>query len=112
MPEAERSWWEARWEIKQATCPKCQRPRELCTDPDSTWYPQRSICYATREREAAEAKYAALHEKRPYHDGTYESWAEKRTDDHPYHYSDGVTIWVAEQDVNPDDKFLDPPDIS
>ncbi|WP_228941846.1 hypothetical protein [Nocardioides sp. Leaf374] len=55
------------------------------------------------ERAAALAKYQRLHEDRPYHDGTFTRWAEKRSDRFPYHHSDGVTVWVADQDYAPDD---------
>ncbi|MDF9716032.1 hypothetical protein [Nocardioides sp. ChNu-99] len=75
------------------------------------WFAQRTICYATREREATEALYAQLHKDAPYHDGTEESWAKDRSPDHPFHYSDGVTIWIADEDVNPDDRFLTPPGV-
>lgn len=54
----------------------------------------------------AEALYAQLHEGAPFHDGTFKSWAQKRSRTHPYHFSDGVTIWVAEEDLTPDDDFL------
>lgn len=47
-----------------------------------------------------------MHEKMPFHDGTYQAWAEKRSRLFPYHYDDGVTIVVTAEDVNPDDDFL------
>lgn len=49
--------------------------------------------------------YDALHEKRPFHDGTFSSWAEKASEEHPYHYRDGIEIMALETDVNPDDLF-------
>jgi hypothetical protein len=57
------------------------------------------------EREAAKGLYAGLHEKQPFHDGTFTRWAEKRSPAFPYHYLDGVTVWVAAVDHNPDDGF-------
>lgn len=78
----------------------------MCGDPERLWFPQRAICYATRERESAWARYRALHEKAPWHDGTESSWSEKQDVDHPYHFDHGVTVWVASQDVNPSDDFL------
>ncbi len=51
-----------------------------------------------------------MHEKRPFHDGTFPTdpaaWAEKATREHPYHYRDGVSIYVAAEDLDPDDDFL------
>lgn len=58
------------------------------------------------EREGAARKYARLHEKAPFHDGTFTDWAEKASSAHPYHFMDGVTIYVAPVDVNPHDHFL------
>lgn len=52
------------------------------------------------ETEAAQAKFARLHEKRPWHDGTFTDWAEKPSADHPYHYSYGTRIWVSETDFS------------
>lgn len=62
------------------------------------------------EKAAADARYAELHEKRAYHDGTFprdlSDWAEKRSAETPYHYLDGVTISVAPVDLAPHDHFL------
>lgn len=58
------------------------------------------------EQEAAERKYAALHEARPWHDGRFQNWTTERTAGTPYHFSDGVTISVADVDLNPTDYFL------
>lgn len=62
--------------------------------------------------EADNARYDAMHEAQPYHngvirpDGTFESTSAKRTPQHPYHYKAGVTIREAETDENPHDHFL------
>lgn len=58
------------------------------------------------DQAAADRKWAALHEKEPWHNGTFDDWAEDRSDSHPYHYSDGVRVWVDKTDWNPDDQFL------
>ncbi len=58
------------------------------------------------EREAANAKWQALHDVRQWHDGSWTSWAETRSAEHPYHRDHGVTIGVAETDLRPDDRFL------
>lgn len=52
-----------------------------------------------------------LHEALPYHDGQYRNWGKERTASTPYRYDDGVTIWVANYDVDPDDKFLTPEEV-
>ncbi len=58
------------------------------------------------DRAAANAKYDRLHEKTPFHDGTFEHWAKERSVSHPYSHRDGVTIWLADTDLSPDDHFL------
>lgn len=87
-------------------CSQCGGDRADCSDPEKMWYPQRAICHLTRERMAAERRYAELHKDRPYHDGTERSWAKEASRTHPYHFNDGVHVWVAVEDVNPDDQFL------
>lgn len=90
----------------------CQHggPAEECGDPHRNWYPQRTICYATMEAAAANWAYDKLHEERPFHDGTFptdlNAWSDTRSSSHPYDFRDGVTIWVAAQDLSPDDDFL------
>ena len=51
----------------------CGNLREVCGDPDRAgeWLPQRHICYAAMTQGAADRKYAALHDKLPYHDGRF-----------------------------------------
>lgn len=79
----------------------------MCGDPHRAWYPQRTICYSSMVRESAQRRYEELHKARPYHNGTFEHWSEKPDRDHPFHYSEGVTIWASEHDLTPDDDFLD-----
>ncbi len=64
------------------------------------------VCHVTMQLAGANALYNDLHEAAPYHDGTFKSWSKERTEAHPFHYRDGVRIWMAETDVNPDDDFL------
>lgn len=54
---------------------------------------------------AAERLYDGLHEKRPYHDGSFQRWAEKPSEGYPFHYRDGITIVLLDHDANPGDKF-------
>lgn len=55
---------------------------------------------------AARRKYDDLHQDRPFHDGTFTSWAKEADRDHPFRYDDGVTVWVSSEDLTPDDDFL------
>ena len=57
------------------------------------------------ENEAANWRYDELYGGK-FHDGTFKNWSEKRSASHPYSHRDGVTIWVAPEDLDPDDKFL------
>lgn len=56
--------------------------------------------------EAARRRYEQLHEDKPFHDGTFRLWSEKWSRLTPFHYSDGVTIWLSRDDLTPDDDFL------
>lgn len=56
---------------------------------------------------AANARYDQLHEAKPYHDGTFNLWSKDRSPLFPFHYRDGVTIWVSPDDLTPEDDFLD-----
>jgi hypothetical protein len=87
-------------------CPQCGKPLTECGDPQAVWYPQRAVCYASMQQADVEARYAALHEAAPYHDGTFTSWATDRSVEHPFHYRDGVRLWLADEDYTPDDDFL------
>lgn len=58
------------------------------------------------ELAAAERKWAALHEDMPFHNGDFTSWAKERSDSHPCHYNDGVRIWVADVDYDPEGTWL------
>lgn len=57
------------------------------------------------EQAAAEWRYDELYSDK-FHDGTFKNWSEKRSRKYPYGHRDGVSIWVAPADVNPDDDFL------
>lgn len=101
----ERDYWIAEYERKRLECP-CGRPVAECSDPNRKWYPFRTICYATMEREAAAAALADLRgDTANYHDGTFADWAPKRSDEHPYPAGAGESIGVADRDLAPHDHF-------
>lgn len=64
------------------------------------------------EQRAADALYAKVHEREPYHDGSFTSWSKDRSLDHPYHFNDGVSIGVTDYDIAPHDKFTTERDAS
>lgn len=105
MPESERSYWIADWQITRDQCPDCGRPVEECSDPERRWFPFRRVCYVTMERKAALHAYEALHEAAPFHDGRFSDWAKKRGPDHPYHATEGVSIGASDRDLAPHDEF-------
>lgn len=74
-----------------AVCPSCGNLRSVCGDPETAWYPQRAVCYATAAREVT------LRRLRAKHDGT------PGADLHPL---DGMAVWVSEHDLTPDDDFV------
>jgi hypothetical protein len=73
------------------------------------WYPQRDVCPAAMQLAAANRRYDAIHKNKPYHDGRFLTWADKPSALTPFHHRDGVRLYVARYDVNPDDQFLTPP---
>lgn len=58
------------------------------------------------ENAAASWRYQHIHEDEPFHDGTFTHWSATRSVDTPYHFGDGVSVWVSPQDLTPDDDFL------
>jgi hypothetical protein len=58
------------------------------------------------EREAANARWSRLHDDRPWHDGTFQKWAENPSEGFPYHRDHGLVIGVADTDLRPHDLFL------
>lgn len=100
--------WVARWEINRETCGQCGKPLSECRDAKKHWYPQLTVCYATREREAALARFGRLHHDKPWHDGTFTRWAEKPDKAHPYRFDMGVTVFVSGSDLGLGGDFLSP----
>lgn len=64
------------------------------------------VCYADMELAAAERRYEKLHEDEPWHNGLETSWAKEWSLEHPYHFRDGKTFWVADVDVDPKATWL------
>lgn len=95
----------AEWKREREIHKACGFPFAVCGNPESRFHPYRRVDYAQMEQAAAQAAYADLHENEPYHDGSFKHWAKDRSSSHPYHYSDGVSIDVAEADVAPWDEF-------
>lgn len=108
MPPIDQELLLADWELDRTRHGECGHQIDECSDPERTFYPQRYICYASMEKQAAAARYQELHEDRPYHDGSFSSWSDRRTREHPYRFDEGVSIGVALVDHNPDDDFLTP----
>lgn len=57
------------------------------------------------EREAANARYARLHDDRKWHDGSFTQWAKEPSREFPYRFDFGVTVGVADTDLRPHDLF-------
>lgn len=54
----------------------------------------------------ADRLYDDLHKDRPWHDGKERIWSKEFSKLTPWHYRDGVMLYLAETDENPDDDFL------
>lgn len=99
----------ADWVREQDTCQKCGRPMSVCSDPNLTFYPQRTVCYADMATSWVRWKYDQLHGSEThaqFHDGTFKAWSKHRSDAFPYAADDGISLWVATEDLTPDDDFL------
>lgn len=94
--------------LELTKCPDCGRDREQCRDAERAWYPQREVCYAKAAESAANRRYDEMHEAEPFHDGTFTRWAKDPSDEFPFHYRDGVTVYVTAEDLTPDDDFIVP----
>lgn len=78
---------------------------EECADRERLRYPYRTVCNNTMLRLGAEWMYEKLHEDAPFHDGSFAEWSKVRSERHPYHFKDGVTVGVADEDIASWDKF-------
>ena len=61
-----------------------------------------SVCWPTAQLKAAQELYAARHEDKPFHDGSFGKiggWAEKRSRAYPFRYDDGVSFWMSPVDL-------------
>lgn len=96
----------ARYERERETCKFHGGPIEECGDDQRDWYPQRVICWPSAQLEATKRRYQMLHEKKPYHDGTFKRWVEDASLDYPFHAFDGVSFWLSPVDIPDDDDWL------
>lgn len=96
----------AKWEQDNDRCPVHGGSFMECPDDQRDWFPQRRVCWPSAQLAAANRLYDKRHEDEPYHDGSETIWTEKPTRLTPFHFRDGVTIYLAETDENPDDDFL------
>lgn len=62
-------------------------------------------------REALNWRYDDLHEGL-FHDGTLTRWSDKRSVDFPNAARDGVTLWVAQMDLDPKRSWLSKPPLA
>lgn len=85
--------WQALLEYEDALCPVCKRLRIICEDPEQAWYPQRHTCWATAATDAVSRRWKEKHK-------------DAKPDSNGVLPTDGVHIWVSEDDLTPDDDFL------
>ncbi|WP_436702414.1 hypothetical protein [Nocardioides sp. BYT-33-1] len=58
------------------------------------------------QQAAVVAMYEDLHKDRPFHDGLFRIWMKERSAMTPFHYAEGVSIWLSREDLTPDDDWL------
>lgn len=95
----ERESWHELWVYEKSLCPHCGNLRAVCSDPGGEdgrgFYPQRTICYASRAQTAAQRAFAARHDKAA-EPSKVTGWLTP---------SDGWTVWASTEDLTPDDDF-------
>lgn len=74
-------------------CSSCGNLKSVCSQPGLRLYPQREECYVTAAQELVMRR---LHKKYAREPGT-----------DSLHALDGVSVWMAEADLRPDDPFFD-----
>lgn len=74
-------------------CPSCGNLKSFCSEPGLALYPQREECFVTATRELAIRRARAKNKHEP---GTL-----------ALHPLDGLSVWVSDVDLNPDDEFFD-----
>ena len=72
-------------------CTQCGSLRSVCSEP-AALYPQRTVCYVT-------ATALAVDRRTRDHHGEPD-----RKSVHP-HYTDGMSVWMSNHDLTPDDDF-------
>jgi len=82
--------------------------RSECPDDERDWFPQLAVCWPAAQLEAAKAFYADLHAEAPFHDGSFKRWATERSRAFPFHFTDGVSIWLSPVELSPGEDFLNP----
>lgn len=74
-------------------CPSCGNLRSECSDPERQWFPQRTMCYASASLEVVRRRVTKKY-GHPTHN------------DSEVHDTDGMQVWVAQDDLSPDDNFV------
>ena len=54
----------------------------------------------------ADRAYGEKHKDKPFHNGREKGWAKSHSVKTPFHFRDGVRVWVSLHDLTPDDSFL------
>ncbi len=76
----------------------------MCKHPETVWHRWVATCHRTVALEVAKRLFAEEHKEEPWHDGTFTTWAKEFSVETPSHFSDGMTIWVAQTpQPEPDD---------
>ncbi len=53
------------------------------------------------------AMYHDLHRDAPWHDGLFQVWTKEQSALTPFRFDMGVSIWLAREDLTPDDDWLE-----
>lgn len=74
-------------------------------DPAVVWYPHRVVNHRDMAQAWARREYEEAHHEKQWHDGTFTSWAAKRSESHAHHADDGVRYVVTREKPETDEWF-------
>ena len=73
-------------------CSQCGSLKSVCSDPERSLYPQRSVCYVTATAQAVDRRVRDHH------------GAPDAKSVFP-HFTDGSSTWMSQFDLTPDEDF-------
>lgn len=97
----ERDLWVADWDRTMLACPKCGGDRDECKDAEKVWHLWRKVCHKTAALAAARRIHDEEYKSEPWSNEAGTKRAKEFSEATPFHYLDGVSLWVADKPQHP-----------